>query len=275
MNNIKQKNWLELIIESNKTELDILSAFFQNSSMGMIDNHSSISIFFSNNIKDSIEKKLMCYNKNYQFSWSWNSVKDEDWHLTWKDRFIPIKIGNKITILPSWDNNIYSEINVKIEPGRAFGTGHHQTTHLAIELLEKLVSGTSRVLDLGAGSGILSIVSSFLGSEKIDSVEIDSDCIENFKTNLILNKKENKINFYNSNVLEWKKFNYDIIVANINKNIILKLIPNLKGIKSKIILTGLLKEDELSISDECKKNNMIINLIITKDEWIAMEIESV
>ena len=275
MNNIKQKNWLELIIESNKTELDILSAFFQNRSMGMIDNHSSISIFFSNNIKDSIEKKLMCYNKNYQFRWSWNSVTDEDWHLTWKDRFIPIKIGNKITILPSWDNNIYSEINVKIEPGRAFGTGHHQTTHLAIELLEKLVSGTSRVLDLGAGSGILSIVSSFLGSEKIDSVEIDSDCIENFKTNLILNKKENKINFYNSNVLEWKKFNYDIIVANINKNIILKLIPNLKGIKSKIILTGLLKEDELSISDECKKNNMIINLIITKDEWIAMEIESV
>ena len=275
MNNIKQKNWLELIIESNKTELDILSAFFQNRSMGMIDNHSSISIFFSNNMKDSIEKKLLRYNENYQFSWSWNAVKDEDWHLTWKDRFIPIKIGHKITILPSWDNNIYSEINVKIEPGRAFGTGHHQTTHLAIELLEKLVSGTSRVLDLGAGSGILSIVSSFLGSEKIDSVEIDSDCIENFKTNLILNKKENKINFYNSNVLEWKKFNYDIIVANINKNIILKLIPNLKGIKSKIILTGLLKEDELSISDECKKNNMIINLIITKDEWIAMEIESV
>ena len=130
-------------------------------------------------------------------------------------------------------------------------------------------------MDLGTGSGILSIVSSFLGSQKIDSVEIDTDCIENFKTNLIINKIENKINFYNSDVLEWKNFNYDIIVANINKNIILKLIPNLKGVKSNIILTGLLKEDELSISHECKKNNMKINLIITKDEWIAMEIESV
>ena len=75
--------------------------------------------------------------------------------------------------------------------------------------------------------------------------------------------------------MEWNHFNYDIIVANINKNIILKLIPNLKGVKSNIILTGLLKEDELSISNECKKNNMKINLIITKDEWIAMEIESV
>ena len=275
MNNLIQKNWLELIIKSNKKELDILSAFFQNKSMGIIDKTNSMSIFFLNNMKDNIERKLIHYNKKYEFNWSWNLVKDEDWHLTWKDSFIPIKIGDKITILPSWDNNIYSEINVKIEPGRAFGTGHHQTTYLAIELLEKLVSDTSRVLDLGTGSGILSIVSSFLGSQKIDSVEIDTDCIENFKTNLIINKIENKINFYNSDVLEWKNFNYDIIVANINKNIILKLIPNLKCIKSKIILTGLLKEDEVYISDECIKNNMKINLIITKDEWIAMEIESV
>ena len=270
-----QKNWMELIIESKKNELDILSALFQNQSIGSVNNRNSISIFFPLNIKDEIEKKIINYNKKFKFNWLWNLVKDEDWHLTWKERFVPIMIGDRITIVPSWDRTHYSEINVRIEPGRAFGTGHHQTTNLAIELIENLVSNTSSVLDLGTGSGILSIVASFLGAKKIDSVEIDTDCIENFKTNLILNKKENKINFYNSDVLEWKNFNYDIIVANINKHIILKLIPNLKGIKSKIIFTGLLKEDELSISDECIKNNMKINLIKTKDEWIAMEIESV
>tara|TARA_Y100001970_G_C14189677_1_gene834597 strand:+ start:1168 stop:1995 length:828 start_codon:yes stop_codon:yes gene_type:complete len=275
MSKIMQKNWMELIIESKKNELDILSALFQNQSIGSVNNRNSISIFFPLNIKDEIEKKIINYNKKFKFNWSWNLVKDEDWHLTWKERFVPIMIGDRITIVPSWDRTHYSEINVRIEPGRAFGTGHHQTTNLAIELIENLVSNTSSVLDLGTGSGILSIVASFLGAKKIDSVEIDTDCIENFKTNLILNKKENKINFYNSDVLEWKNFNYDIIVANINKHIILKLIPNLKGIKSKIIFTGLLKEDELSISDECIKNNMKINLIKTKDEWIAMEIESV
>ena len=86
---------------------------------------------------------------------------------------------------------------------------------------------------------------------------------------------KNQINYHHFDVLKWSDFNYDIIVANINRNIILKLIPNLKGIKSKIILTGLLVEDETLVTDECIKNNMKINQIKNKDEWIAMEVESV
>jgi ribosomal protein L11 methyltransferase len=274
VNKLKQIYWLELIIESNRDELDVLSALFQDNSMGSVFNEKTLSIFFLNSMKNSIENKLIYYNEKYQFEWTWNIIKDEDWHLNWKDNFIPVRIGNRITIIPSWDVNTSSEILIRIEPGRAFGTGHHQTTFLAIEMLEEFIVNSSRVLDFGAGSGILSIASWFLGATKIDAVEIDSECIENFNTNIELNNMKDEINFFHLDVLEWKNFNYDIIVANINRNIILKLIPNFKGIKSKIILTGLLVEDEVLIKGECIKNNMIINQVIKKDEWIAMEVES-
>ena len=233
MNNKKSKEWLELIISSRTIDLDILYALFQEKALGCINNPNSMSIFFSNNMKETIENMLYDYNNKFQFNWNWNLIIDEDWHLTWKNRFVPIKVSDRITIAPSWDDNNYSKINVKIEPGRAFGTGHHETTCLAIELLEKLVSNTSKVLDLGTGSGILSITSYLLGAKKVDSVEIDADCIDNFQTNIELNQLNGKINFFHYDVLNWKEYNYDIIVANINRNIILKLIPNLKGIKSK------------------------------------------
>ena len=275
MNKIKQTSWLNLIIESNKDELDIFSALLQSNSMGSIIDDNMLSIFFPYDMKNTIENKLVYYNEKFKFRWTWNSIEDQDWHLTWKDNFIPINIGNRVTIIPSWDKKTSSEIIIKIEPGRAFGTGHHQTTFLAIELLEKLIQKSSSVLDLGTGSGILSITSYFLGARKIDAVELDSDCIQNFKTNIELNNLKNKINFFNSDVLKWRKFNYDIIVANINRNIILKLIPNLKAIKSKIILTGLLEKDQSLVTDECLKNKMRVHQVLKKDEWIAMEIESV
>ena len=275
MNKKNKTNWLELIIKSNADHLDIFSALFQNYSLGSVFNKDTISIFFKDNVKQNIQKKLVNYDKKFNFSWSWKNIENKNWHLAWMDRFSPIKIGSRITIVPSWDQQIYSEINVKIEPGRAFGTGHHQTTFLAIEFLEKLVSNSSKVLDLGTGSGILSIVSKFLGAKKIDALEIDLDCVDNFHINIHINKMENQINFIKCDVLKWKKFNYDIIVANINRNVILKLIPNLTKIKSKIILTGLLVNDETLITNECIKNKMKINKVKIKDEWIAMEIENV
>jgi len=275
VNKIKQKRWLKLIIESNKGEVDIFSALFQSNSMGSIVDDNMISIFFPYDKKNIIEDQLMCYNGKFEFKWTWDIIEDEDWHLSWKDNFIPVYIGNRVTIIPSWDKETSSEILIKIEPGRAFGTGHHQTTFLAIELLEKLIQKSFSVLDLGTGSGILSIASYFLGANKIDAVELDSDCIENFKTNIELNNLKNRINFFHSDVLKWKMFDYDLIIANINRNIILKLIPNLKAIKSKIILTGLLEKDQSLVENECSKNKIRVNQVLKKDEWIAMEVESV
>ena len=274
MNRVKQKHWLELVIESNVIDLDILSALFQNESNGSFLNNNKIHIFYNEKSKQIIDDQIIFLKNRFNFKWEWNIVKDEDWHLNWKANFNPVNIGSRITIVPSWDKNTLSDILIRIEPGRAFGTGHHQTTFLAIEFLEELIHNSKTVLDLGTGRGILSIASYFLGAKKVDSVEIDTDCIDNFRTNLKLNNLDDKINFFHYDVLKWKKFNYDIIVTNINRNIILKLIPSFKSIKSKIIFTGLLDTDETIVINECLKHNMKINKVKYKDEWIAMEIQS-
>ena len=129
-------------------------------------------------------------------------------------------------------------------------------------------------MDLGTGSGILAITSKMLGAKNVDAVEIDQDCIENFQYNVKINNLKNKIDFYHYDVLMWDKYDYDIIVANINKNIILKLIPNLKSSKSQIILTGLLNDDYDFIIKICEKNNLKVNQHLRKDEWIALKVSN-
>ena len=263
MNRVKQKHWLELVIESNEIDLDILSALFQNESNGSFLNNNKIHIFYNEKSKQIIDDQIIFLKNRFNFKWEWNIVQDEDWHLNWKANFNPVNIGSRITIVPSWDKNTLSDILIRIEPGRAFGTGHHQTPFLAIEFLEELIHNSKTVLDLGTGSGILSIASYFLGAKKVDSVEIDTDCIDNFRTNLKFK------NLYNTS-----SYLLHNIRVNINRNIILKLIPSFKSIKSKIILTGLLDTDETIVINECLKHNMKINKVKYKDEWIAMEIQS-
>ena len=271
MNKIN-KSWLELVLNSNNSNRDILLSLVSKDSIGASIEDKTDKIYFQLDIKDEIEQYLQLLNNRFNFNWNWNIINNNKWHLKWKEQFIPIIISNKITIVPSWDNMTSSEILVKIEPGMAFGTGHHQTTTLAIEILENLIEEEMCVLDLGTGSGIIAIIAKYLGANKIDAVEIDVDCLENFNINLDLNNMKNVISYHNCDVLKWKNFNYDIIVANINRNVILDLIPIIGKTDAAIIITGLLVKDRSIIYNKCTQYNINICNIHTKDEWMAMEL---
>ena len=269
----KQK-WIEFKLYGVQKDIDILIAYFNNEAIGSIVNDNFTSLYFNNNLQNKVNHRLKLYNQKLDFDWTFNFIEQENWHLSWKDNFSPVKIGKKIVIIPSWDKKSKSNITIKIEPGMAFGTGHHQTTFLAIKLLEEMISSSSSVLDLGTGSGILAITSKMLGAENVDAVEIDKDCIKNFQYNVEINELKNKIGFYNQDVLLWNEYDYDIIVANINKNIILKLIPKLKSSKSQIILTGLLIDDYDYVFEICEKNSLKVNQQLRKDEWIALKVSN-
>ena len=270
---IKQK-WIELKLYGNQEDIDILMAYFNNEAIGSTINDNFTTIYFNDNMKKKVNHHLKLYNQKLNFDWNLSLLEQENWHLSWRDNFYPVKIGKKIIIIPSWDKKTKSEVTIRIEPGMAFGTGHHQTTFLAIKLLEDMISTSSSVLDLGTGSGILAITSKMLGAKNVDAVEIDHDCIENFQRNIELNDLQKKIDFYHYDVLMWDKYNYDIIVANINKNIILELIPNLKNSKSQIILTGLLNDDYDCVIKICEKNNLKVYQYLRKDEWIALKVSN-
>ena len=153
----------------------------------------------------------------------------------------------------------------------AFGTGHHETTFLMLEALLKYnISGKS-VLDMGTGSGILAIAAKSLGAKQIIGLEYDPVCEENFIENIELNNMS-EINFVKGDATTWIDFNFDVILANINRNILLDIIPNMKNAIGNIILSGLLTDDENIVRQVCDDNGLNVKAVNVKGEWISMEL---
>ncbi len=156
---------------------------------------------------------------------SYFEINDE-WKQKWKEGFKKIKITDDILIKPSWDKNKYDEkIQIKIDPGMAFGTGTHGTTSLSIKMIEKYLKKDDKVLDVGCGSGILSIVASKLNAKKIVAIDIDEEAIKASKENFIMNNVDNvELLIGNLKDLYFKKT--DILVANILSEILVMLIKD-------------------------------------------------
>ena len=261
-----------LSIDEKNGNVDIIQSLLGIDCLGTYFKNGAAQLYFDGGKRDYIEVSLQNINADFHFQWKWEKQNKEDWHLAWKDNFTPVVIENKLAVIPHWQNEISADTVIKIKPGMAFGTGHHETTWLMLNQVLKHVKPGMSVLDLGAGSGILSITANKLGAEKVDAVEFDSDCETNFNENLQLNQIEENIHYNHHDVLNWENFSYDIILANINCNIIEKLIPKFKGTTANVILSGLLKTDYETIEQICLKQNFQVKEKIIKGEWICIKI---
>ena len=155
------------------------------------------------------------------------SLCEEDWADSWKQYYKPIKIGEKLVVVPMWEKYDAgeNEIIVKMDPGMAFGTGTHETTRLCATLLEKYVTDTTLMLDVGTGSGILAICASKLGAKKCYAYDIDPVAVRVARENV----KDNDVDNIECEVSDLLKgvFNqkYDVIAANIVADIIIRMMP--------------------------------------------------
>ncbi len=254
---MKEHNWIELTIflkDDPPTPLTSISidniasqiASIFNCGVSINDVSNSITVYFKEEDlfkdKDAILKNLLNILGNIKFTLNINQLKNEDWHSSWKKYFRPIRIGKRFIVTPSWERQFYDATDsnnsqginandplvIKIDPGPAFGTGTHASTQLSIELLEKIWEDAKtrikavRVLDCGAGSGILAIAAAKLGASKCVLIDIDYDALKEAKKNVCLNKVQGKciISETKCNELN-EKFN--IILANIEKNVLVNL----------------------------------------------------
>ena len=159
-----------------------------------------------------------------------SGINEDDWANSWKAYYKPIKIGEKIVIVPAWEKYEAQagEIIVRMDPGMAFGTGSHETTRLVIGLLEKYVRGGERVLDVGTGSGILAICASKLGAKLCRAYDIDPVAVKVAREN-IKDSGETNISCDQSDLLRQVDLSggrYDIICANIVADIIIRMTPD-------------------------------------------------
>ena len=263
-----------LNLQDDHGKVDMIQSLMGSDCLGSYCNNGTAKLYFKGGLRSQIEIRLREMNANIPFKWNWEKQNKEDWHLTWQDNFQPVIIADKLAVIPHWQKDSPADFVIKIKPGMAFGTGHHETTWVMLSQIIQYIKPGMSVLDLGAGSGILSIAAWKLGAEKIDAVENDRDCIINFNENLKFNNITKGVQHHQENVLNWNNLDYDLILANINRNIIEQLIPKLHSSRGIILLSGLLDTDLDSIENLCKYHHLNVKEKMIKGEWICTKILS-
>jgi ribosomal protein L11 methyltransferase len=201
-------------------------------------------------------------------------IEVEDWSEEWKKSFKPIFVTDDIVILPQWDKSEFPGKSViRIKPGPAFGTGDHATTQLCIRALRKLVRPGDRIIDVGCGSGILSIVSVKLGASYALGLDIDQDAISNAKGNSALNQAEAKVEVRLGTAnIGIPEAPFDVAVANINRIEIVdsyhKIEPLVRG-GGALIFSGIAGGEEGYMSDFLRRQELKHIEVTRQAEWIC------
>jgi ribosomal protein L11 methyltransferase len=201
-------------------------------------------------------------------------IKEEDWSRGWKKSFKPIFVTENMVILPDWDKSVFPDkIVIRIKPGMAFGTGDHATTQLCIRALSRFLKPKDKIIDVGCGSGILSIVSARLGASYALGLDIDQDAIENANENLALNQVEEtvtvRLGTANAGIPEAP---FDLAVANINRIEIVesydRIAPLVKP-GGMLIFSGILEGEEGYMTDFFARQKLKHVEVTHQDEWMC------
>lgn len=203
-----------------------------------------------------------------------STIEDQNWNAKWEENFDPVLVEDKLVIRAPFHDQAFSQkMEVVIQPQMSFGTGHHQTTWLISKRLFELDLLGKEVLDMGTGTGVLAIIAEKLGAKKIFAPDIDEWSYNNAIENSELNNCEKiEIALGDDKLLQGKTF--DILIANINKNILFKhfsVYSDCLKKGGKMLISGFFETDSEDLRQEAAKHGFIFEQTFTKDEWAMMQ----
>ena len=232
-----------------------------------------------------ISKLLNIYDSKNQF-FNWSIIKEEDWLTSWKKYWAPELVGSHFLILPCWIN-LHEKFKhkqiIKIDPGAAFGTGSHPSTYLCLEKMEKILFSNKKVLDIGSGSGILSIAARLLGAKEICAVDNDYLAINSTKSNFQLNFGNLKnlntyLGAFNEVILKNQLKQFDFVLCNILAEVIKEMIPNIyKCLRNngEVIFSGILNSQKDEIIKLLIHNNLKLLGVSIRKDWACISAQKV
>lgn len=227
-----------------------------------------------NNWNSSILDEVFVLNsKEFSIEYSQKEIAQTNWNAEWEKNFNPIEVQGLVSIRAPFHENINLKYDIVIEPKMSFGTGHHETTHMMVQHLIDLDLENKKALDMGCGTGILAIFAEMKGANPIDAIDIDNWCYQNSLENVERNNCKNISVFEgDSSLLINKK--YDVIIANINRNILLMDIKTFTGCLNDtgvLLLSGFYEDDIPIIDAEVSKYNLKLEKVIEKNNWVALK----
>ncbi|AEH00183.1 50S ribosomal protein L11 methyltransferase [Lacinutrix sp. 5H-3-7-4] len=215
-------------------------------------------------------------NNEFKISYTFDEIEQVNWNSEWEKNFNPIIVDSLCSVRAPFHEKPDTKYDIVIEPKMSFGTGHHETTHMMIQHILNNTFQNKSVLDMGCGTGVLAILAAFKGAKPVDAIDIDNWCYLNSVENAERNNAAH-INVYEGDSSLLKNKNYDIIIANINRNILLKDI----GVYSKclnqngqLFLSGFYNNDITIIEEECNKYNLKLQSKLERNNWIALEFKN-
>jgi ribosomal protein L11 methyltransferase len=212
----------------------------------------------------------------------YKQIADQNWMESWKQHYKPILIGERLLILPAWlESPEPGRVTIKIDPGMAFGTGTHPTTQLCLELMERCAETLKvfDVIDVGCGSGILSIAAIKLGAQKVLGVDIDLESVKNSRDNADTNKVGEELILGVGSVKEILEGKFalrkaPLVVANILAPVIVRLfdagLADLIEENGAIILSGILQEQEQSVLEAAQTKSLRMSERRQAGDWVAL-----
>lgn len=236
-----------------------------------IDAYIQEKYFDENKVKETIETFPFTASIDYKSSY----IESKDWNEEWeKNYFEPIVIGNECVIHSSFHKNVpAAKYDIIINPKMAFGTGHHETTSLVIEYLLHMDLTGKKLLDMGCGTSVLAILAKMRGAKQLTAIDIDTWCVDNSLENIALNNVTD-IDVQLGDAALLKNKHFDIIIANINRNILLADMSQYAAclpVGGELYMSGFYKEDISKIEEEAQKNGLVFKAFKEKNNWVAVK----
>ncbi|WP_342602335.1 50S ribosomal protein L11 methyltransferase [Peribacillus sp. FSL E2-0159] len=205
-----------------------------------------------------------------------SEVNEEEWATAWKKYYNPVKISERFTIVPTWEDYTpvsSDELIIELDPGMAFGTGTHPTTVMCIQALERTVRPGDLVVDVGTGSGVLSIAAALLDAKRIQSLDLDEVAVQSAIQNVELNNVQDKVTVSQGNLLDGVNEQADIVVANILAEVIMRFTDDVAKVVKPggyFIASGIIQTKKQDVKDAIIASGFTVEETILMEDWVAI-----
>jgi ribosomal protein L11 methyltransferase len=261
-------NSIQLNIEAGEDKQEILISMLSDlGAEGFEQTEESLLAYFNELNFPSFEVNQILQ----PYSYTTTTIQEQNWNEVWESNFQPVRIGNFCLVRAEFHEPAKEVLQeIIITPKMSFGTGHHATTYMMIEQMEQIDFRDKRVFDFGTGTGILAILARKLGASKLFGIDVDHWSIENARENILRNGCDGIEVELTSRFPSEK---YDVVLANINRNVILQYLPLFHSILEAngiILFSGLLTSDESDIVEACNEQGFLLQKRTERNNWISL-----